>query len=1004
MTQQKIKHQKKSKKLRIEAINRMLQKENWEEALHSLEQEAADFYQKEDWVSYCFLLAGIIPGFLKKENFLEAEKWADKLEKVLDYLEETFICRVYLHEYRAMLLRQKGNLDETLEEYKKAIHILQQLKTTSPSYLVKLMGEAGHIYSWKEDYSSAKIILRQALNLQFSSDNADPVETAIIYQYLGICYISLKNFEAAFDCLNKGLTLLLENLPENDSDILFAYAHFSSYHLSKALSDNLPEDYQHIIHYSQLILETKNPPTERFATDAYQNIGFAHIGLGNWEKAEANLLKSLELIRSHYGFEHPQLSDSHKFLGICYRKQEQWEAAKQNFQYALNSLYPNKNIVQNYAVLPPIKGYINASILLEILLEKGRTCYDAAILQKENSIKEQQQDLQISLETFDFACRILDNMRTGFDLTESKLLLTKKLEQGKLFEYGVKASLKAAELQLEVNGKNGNKWAFDFCEKAKANILMQAMQDHFAKASSNLPQDLLQRENQLKISLTRLDKNIQNLTSTQEQRDLNPPEILQLQQWQSTFYDEYESYAQLKKQLEEEHSDYFQVQYNAETIGVTALQELLEENQVLLNYFVGENSLFLFVCTSNDFEVIQQPKPDDFEASIEQFLQAIKHHDQANYVKKAAHLYEILLQSAEDYFIDWTGMEDELKHLIIGPDGVLSYVPFEALIRNATTSVAFSVRNFTSFEANTTTKAPSPTPYQNLDYLLKHTLVSYQYSASLYAYQKQKQSLQSEMQGLGNFAGFAPVYSSNKAVGETIESPARGRLETSKAASKNFNLAWATRSEAIRNDESFVPLPYSKLEVENIAQLFETKGLEAQTFLYETATKEQFEANAKRFRFLLVAAHGVVNDEKTALSGLVFAQSQPLSTVEDLDNSWNDKPITNSLLSMEETYHLDLSQTDLVVLSSCDSGIGRLVKGEGMMAVNRGFLYAGAKNVISTLFKVYDHPSSLLTQYLFEGILEGKSYTLALQSAKLRLIQQEGVTVKSWSGFVLIGQ
>ena len=80
------------------------------------------------------------------------------------------------------------------------------------------------------------------------------------------------------------------------------------------------------------------------------------------------------------------------------------------------------------------------------------------------------------------------------------------------------------------------------------------------------------------------------------------------------------------------------------------------------------------------------------------------------------------------------------------------------------------------------------------------------------------------------------------------------------------------------------------------------------------------------------------------------------------------------------------------------------------MAVNRGFLYAGAKNVVSTLFKVYDKPSSLLTQYLFEGILEspprelgGKAYAAALRLAKLRLLQLEEVDVKSWCGFVLIG-
>ncbi|MFK7904734.1 MAG: CHAT domain-containing protein, partial [Chitinophagales bacterium] len=59
--------------------------------------------------------------------------------------------------------------------------------------------------------------------------------------------------------------------------------------------------------------------------------------------------------------------------------------------------------------------------------------------------------------------------------------------------------------------------------------------------------------------------------------------------------------------------------------------------------------------------------------------------------------------------------------------------------------------------------------------------------------------------------------------------------------------------------------------------------------------------------------------------------------------------------------------------------------------------------VVSTLFKVYDKPSSLLTQYFFEAILEGEEYAAALRTAKLRLMQQPNIDPKSWSGFVLVG-
>ncbi len=134
----------------------------------------------------------------------------------------------------------------------------------------------------------------------------------------------------------------------------------------------------------------------------------------------------------------------------------------------------------------------------------------------------------------------------------------------------------------------------------------------------------------------------------------------------------------------------------------------------------------------------------------------------------------------------------------------------------------------------------------------------------------------------------------------------------------------------------------------------------------------------------------MTNDEYPKLSGIVFHPNEEATEIHD------------SVLSMGEMYQLQL-QADLVVLSSCESGIGKLAKGEGMMAINRGFLYAGAKNVIYTLFKVLDKPSSELCEALFAEILEGKTYTEALRLAKLRLIQRTDVDPKSWSGFVLLG-
>ncbi len=106
---------------------------------------------------------------------------------------------------------------------------------------------------------------------------------------------------------------------------------------------------------------------------------------------------------------------------------------------------------------------------------------------------------------------------------------------------------------------------------------------------------------------------------------------------------------------------------------------------------------------------------------------------------------------------------------------------------------------------------------------------------------------------------------------------------------------------------------------------------------------------------------------------------------------------------LSDTYGVDLNGTELVVLSCCDTGLGRFAPGEGMIAMNRGFLYAGAQNVIYTLFKVDDERSYTLIQHFYTFLLAGKTYSEALQAAKKAVLPTLGAPF-FWSGYVLIGR
>ncbi|NJN77000.1 MAG: CHAT domain-containing protein [Saprospiraceae bacterium] len=192
----------------------------------------------------------------------------------------------------------------------------------------------------------------------------------------------------------------------------------------------------------------------------------------------------------------------------------------------------------------------------------------------------------------------------------------------------------------------------------------------------------------------------------------------------------------------------------------------------------------------------------------------------------------------------------------------------------------------------------------------------------------------------------------------------------------------------IENNE-FVALPNTKREVNTIEKMLRDKG-ETTILLQEDATKKGLESALKqKYQFVHIATHGLVNFKNPKLSALAC-----YSANNEMDNLYYANEIQNSEIVV-----------DLVVLSSCESGIGQLVASEGLIALNRSFIYSGAKNVLFSLWKVDDKWSSELMIDFYKNYLDGKSYTEALRAAKLNLLNDE-VTAqpKYWAAFVLMGE
>ncbi|HVG40859.1 MAG TPA: CHAT domain-containing protein, partial [Chitinophagaceae bacterium] len=185
---------------------------------------------------------------------------------------------------------------------------------------------------------------------------------------------------------------------------------------------------------------------------------------------------------------------------------------------------------------------------------------------------------------------------------------------------------------------------------------------------------------------------------------------------------------------------------------------------------------------------------------------------------------------------------------------------------------------------------------------------------------------------------------------------------------------------------SFPKLPRSASEFEN------STG----TFLIDTiATKQQFITQYLKYNVLHIATHAVMSDTSPDLSYIAFS---PIKAVQK----------DNYLLYAKEIYNLDLKESDLVILSACETGIGTLLKGEGMMSLSRAFAYAGCPSIVTSLWKADDESTAYIINLFHKYLNDGLSIDAALQKAKLDYLQDTKINPRKkhpfyWAHLVFIG-
>jgi CHAT domain-containing protein len=399
-------------------------------------------------------------------------------------------------------------------------------------------------------------------------------------------------------------------------------------------------------------------------------------------------------------------------------------------------------------------------------------------------------------------------------------------------------------------------------------------------------------------------------------------------------------------------------------VTLEEVQSVLDPDAVLLEYSTAPDGTMLWAITKDEVQTYILPGREGLP-TLEAYLKTLREplmgsDEVSQHVVLGQQIYRGLVEPA-------TQQLRGKRHVIIVPDGPLYYLPFEALIL-----------------PDPQDGAGKPESLAGVPYLVKHFRVSYAPSASVLVAQRRDRGTRGPTARSPLVAFGDPVYREG-AFAEGPEVPSTGTLHAQ------------LRGMRLRR------LKFSGDEVRRIAEIWGVPLNSPHINVRDRASVSRVrELDLSQYRMLHFAAHAVAGDEVgwATQPALILSQER-------------GKDDGSGLLQFADILELKLN-ADLVVLSACDTGLGRLREGEGIVGLTRAFLYAGASAVVASLWEVEDQSTSVLMEQFYRRLKQGESKAEALRQAKLDVLQamidlralgtrQSLAPPFYWAPFILVG-
>ena len=789
----------------------------------------------------------------------EADFWKNPKPKTKNEL----LAIVVLNCNKAYYENQFGQTQNAISSYEKAWQLYQKQKLGDYDIIEFCLKPLGNLYTVLGDYDSAENTIKQyyfIVNTAKNYPDAQKQKFAAILNLSNV-YQSSGKISLAIELLEN--TLKTEKLSNLQKGILWNNLGNNYWLGSKQLlliknsSDNAEKAFESSIKF----LQNEKGQSETLS-NSYRNLASMNRQWHRFDIADSYMQKAEKLFFETKNQQPRKLAKLYYEKALLFFDERKYDESTKQISAVFKTLIPNynsKNILPNQNQLYAETVLVDAfDLQAEILKLK---------------------DPKKALKAFELSFYIEDLLMNNLIYENSKILMQLRSRN---------RTEKCITIYDELFKKEGKtkylEEAFQLSEKTKSGIL-KGYRSNIKNASAE--------EKQL---LQELQNSNNAILKEQQKGDLAAiSKINQLIKKQN------ESMLLLKK-IQSENQNYL-----PENCDLKALFSKLENNKAMMvYYFMGSEKLYYFTLQHNRISLNRVPIGD---GKIVDILFFIDYFNNANAITNDISGYNRSGKRAYDLLNLPTNFT--YKNLIIVPDGILNFLPFEALI----------------------TQESKTTNFAKMHYLLNDFKIAYNTSANIYL--NSKPVSKSKKTVLGIF----PVF-----------------------------------------EKTPFELRYSKKELESIRSNFKGKYLEN-----SNAKFANFKSNASNYAILHLSTHASSGDIETPASIKFYDQE----------------------ILYSELYNLRINP-DLVVLSACETGIGKLYKAEGAMSIARGFQFAGAQNLLFSLWKVNDFTTSVFMSDFYKNVKNDVPYFEANANAKLEYLNDKSIpnAKKSpyyWSSFVYYG-